>query len=220
MMKALPPPYSFSIEHGFIWYRVAKTGTNTLQAVLSDRVADYQRVGWNSSRARDLELLAGPNVFSFTIVRNPWTRLRSAWADKIARQSSSYPLAAQRRRRRLERLGVQDAMTERRVTQDFNSFVQLLPKSDLVVSDNHFRPQSAILKNTAVEFTGRFEEYAGAVAVILHRLGLEQPIFLPRRNASTSQMPPLSTSYSRSSREIVADVYAADIERWSYRFES
>jgi len=203
---------SYSVEYGFAWLRVAKVGTRSLHHLLRDEVADYVYVDKAAPVPPEgLSLLAGDG-YRFAIVRNPWDRLVSAWANKIRGRSHD--------ERRLKRLG-QTAEPEavRAALIDFPAFVRLLEASPLFEHDAHFQPQVQILGSIELDFVGRFERYVESVGHALEVVGLGHlTTSLGHRNRS-SDGSHYSTRYDEETRAIVARLYAADIERWGYEFE-
>lgn len=203
---------SYSVEYGFAWLRVAKVGTRSLHHLLRDEVADYVYMNRRDPVPPEgLPLLAGDG-YRFAIVRNPWDRLLSAWADKIRGHSHD--------ERRLKRLGQRaepDAVATALI--DFPSFVRVLEESLLFAHDAHFQPQAQILGSIELDFVGRFERYVESVGHALEVVGLGHlTTSLGHRNRS-SKGSHYSTRYDEETRATVARLYAADIERWGYEFE-
>jgi hypothetical protein len=83
------------------------------------------------------------------------------------------------------------------------------------------RPQVDYLVDASgrecVDYVGRFESLEDDYRVIRERLGLSQRR-LPHIRHGTSH-PHYSLLYSDATRDIVAERFAADIERFGYRFE-
>ena len=211
-MKIPGKNISYSVEHGFAWLRLAKVGTRSLHRLLESEVDDYVYMNRRDPVPPEGSTLLSGAGYRFAIVRNPWDRLLSAWADKIRGRS--------RDDRRLKRLGqtaepdaVAAAMT------DFPSFVRVLEESLLFAHDAHFQPQAQILGSIELDFVGRFERYVESVGHALEAVGLGHlTTSLGHRNR-TSDGSHYSTWYDEESRGIVARLYAADIERWGYEFE-
>lgn len=211
-MKIPGKNISYSVEQGFAWLRLAKVGTRSLHHLLRDEVGDYVYMNRRDPVPPEGSTLLSGAGYRLAIVRNPWDRLLSAWADKIRGRS--------RDDRRLKRLGqtaepdaVAAAMT------DFPSFVRVLEESLLFAHDAHFQPQAQILGSIELDFVGRFERYVESVGHALEAVGLGHlTTSLGHRNR-TSDGSHYSTWYDEESRGIVARLYAADIERWGYEFE-
>ncbi len=133
-------------------------------------------------------------VFMFTFVRNPWDRVVSAF----------YWLQQYR--------GLYGGCT-------FQEFV----KRNLAVGidvDAHFRPQSPtfmcqgrLIPNM---FVGRFERLHEDWEVVAKKLGVQRE--LPHFNQSRHK--PYAECYDDECRNIVAKLYAAEIEALGYKFGS
>lgn len=203
---------SYSVEYGFAWLRVAKVGTRSLNGLLRDEVMDYVYLTRRDPVPPEgLSLLSGQG-YRFAIVRNPWDRLFSAWAQKIRGRSLD-----DRRVTRLGRSAEPSAVAP--ALTDFPSFVRLLEASTLFEHDIHFQPQAQILQSIELDFVGRFERYVESVRHALEVVGLGQlTTSLGHRNR-TSDGSHYSTRYDEETRDTVARLYAADIERWGYEFE-
>jgi Sulfotransferase family len=146
--------------------------------------------------------------FKFSIVRNPWDRLVSAyqflkndgmndddrtWAEQ---HLSGYP--------------------------DFDTFVQGWLNETNVRKGIHFLPQSEFITNCRnqadLDFIGYFENLDSDFAHICARLGVTAS--LPRLNNTRSRGKDFRTYYTDKTRRIVAEVYAEDISMLGYSFDN
>lgn len=206
---------SYSVTHRFVWYRVAKTGTRTLHKLLESHIDDYRYLAANRDRptVELIKLLDHKETFRFTIVRNPWGRLCSAWANKI---NTPRPV----REQMLRALGVNKEQMDI-ATSDFGAFVKMLPNSRLFEQNAHFKPQAEILAGAQIEHVARFENYLNEVREILLRVGISDKVTeIPKRNSTSVVRRNLCDWYDTTTRQIVAELYAKDIERWNYQFSS
>lgn len=144
--------------------------------------------------------------FKFTIVRNPWDRLYSAWRflksgglnrkdrEWAAQNLSPYP--------------------------DFESFVGKWLSPDSLHEYMHFYPQSDFLrvngKHFPIDFVGRFENLEEDFQFICRKLSIESSLQLLNRSSPVDYRE----AYTDEMREVVADVYVEDIDTFSYTFES
>ena len=210
---------SYSEKMGFVWCRVAKTGTRTLHQVLHDSVEDYVYVAGYKMTRREKEVvsnLLASGAFFFSCVRNPLDRLVSAWHDKIKKRyrSERWELGWRNRCRRLDASVSADAIAE----WDFDFFVEKLAGSDLLARDIHFMPQSQILAPYKLDYLARFERYEHDILHILHRLAL--PISeLPQKNATSHSRKNTKGNYPPRTKDIVAKLYAGDFEKYGYSGE-
>ncbi|HBH54264.1 MAG TPA: chondroitin 4-O-sulfotransferase [Planctomycetaceae bacterium] len=143
--------------------------------------------------------------FKFAFVRNPWERLVSA--HEYFLQDRQPP-------------GTQNWVRQQfGHFRDFDEFVKhWVPRRAMRSEQPHFHTQSSFVTlggHVAVDFLGRMENLEEDFATIARRLG--QEVSLPRMNA-TPRDRPYRDYYTAASRQIVAEVYAEDIQRFGYQF--
>lgn len=146
------------------------------------------------------------DYFKFSFVRNPWSRLFSAYTF-------------------LKKGGVNEMdlkWAEANLSRfpDFDSFVKGWVNSENVRSWVHFYPQHYFIcddqLNLKIDFVGRFETIDLDFAHLQKQLGLLSGP-LPRINSSARPDSYLE-HYSDESVRIVAGAYADDIRTFSYSF--
>jgi hypothetical protein len=173
------------------------------------------------------------DCFTFAFVRNPWARVVSAYLNKFLSVNCTSVVVLQRLRggrwRRWER--PQTDIT-------FREFVEFLAQHDPHKYDEHWRPQSMFLKDQRLDFLGRFENLTADFAWVQQQLGIDIP--LPHHNVTdyarqdrggeiVAHVPPDELRqrgpfpsyrwfYTPRLRDLVAQIYATDIERFGYDF--
>ncbi|NCG23744.1 MAG: sulfotransferase family 2 domain-containing protein [Actinobacteria bacterium] len=204
---------SISCDYNFVWFRVAKTGTRSLDRLLETEIDDYRYFERRDPIHPQLTDLLKNGCFRFSIVRNPWDRLVSAWRNKIRRE---FPKQAQF----LKMLAGTASENEIAAAQsDFSEFVRLLPGSPLFLNE-HFWPQAELLSGIELDFVGRFERYSDEITHVLNEVGLGHlASAIPHRNQSYEGLH-YSEYYDHESRDLVGDIFQADIARWDYSFET
>lgn len=146
-----------------------------------------------------------PQILSFTVVRNPWDRLVSA-----------YHFLAQ------GGLNPQDtADAERFVSpyRNFNEFVANAFTDNAILDQLHFRPQYQWISDESglvVDFVGRFESLQQDISRFLELTGLPD-YRLPHVNRAEHK--DYRQYYSGKSIEIVAAAYARDVELFGYSYD-
>ena len=97
---------------------------------------------------------------TFTFVRNPYTRIYSAYKDKLVDNQWE-------KNRRAENLGFS-------ADEDipFLEFLRVLRERSEPSMDIHWLPQSAILEDRSIDFIGRFEQFDNDYYIIASALGL------------------------------------------------
>lgn len=211
---------SFSISHGFVWFRVAKTGTRTLNQLLLQAVSDYQYTTAESCTQHQLDVIQGlisDGAFTFSMVRNPWSRLASAWENKIKRQRMIGKDGGRKALMRCTKLD-RSIAAQTILEADFEWFVDRLAGSRLFEEDVHFRLQSNILRNVDLEYLGRFEQFEAHIAQILSHLDVRMPSKLPHKNKTSHSNESYRSYYNHRTRAIVAELYGEDIRRFDYSF--
>lgn len=143
--------------------------------------------------------------FKFAFVRNPWERLVSAYVYFL--QDGGNPYRQNWACRQFGHFA------------DFDEFVKhWVPLRAMRSEKPHFHTQSSFVTlggRVGVDFLGRMENLEEDFATIARRLGRE--VALPRMNVSPRDRP-YRDFYTTASRQIVAEIYAEDIERFGYRF--
>jgi len=146
------------------------------------------------------------SYFKFTVVRNPWDRLVSAYCF-------------------LKDGGINErnrlwAEANLAGYENFGAFVHDWVNPKNIQSSHHFTPQCdfiCIEKNRpAVDFIGRHERLAEDFARICERLNVKAT--LQAWNKGQSRARDYREYYTPETRRIVAEVYADDIELLGYEF--
>lgn len=148
--------------------------------------------------------------FKFAFVRNPWDRLLSAYAYLLQGQGTTA-----RDRRFVE--------SHLKPAGDFVRFVTALEDRRYrraVMSYDHFSPQTQWVclpgqRAHAMDFLGRFECMEADMAEVRFRLGFPT-VSLERLRPSDHR--DYREAYTRRTREIVGEVYAADVTLFGYGF--
>lgn len=205
---------SFSVAKKFVWYRVAKNGTRSMHAMFEPLDGYTYLEGADSVECwiQWRNMIQDPDVFSFTMVRNPFDRLVSGWKNKMRLNENKIGY--------FEQLGVDDEETRREVSQDFAAFVNRLPGSRLLMND-HFAPQSSLIENLPDSaFIGRFERYAEDLQFIASKLGMELGFEDIVKKNATKNREHYSDYYTPELVELVTSMYAEDLDRFGYTFEA
>jgi len=237
--------YLVSDQHRFIYTPIAKVACTSLKLwflevngeqparpfnehVEAERYRMRRRGG-----IRALQILRDASYFRFAFVRNPWSRVVSAYLNKLLTVNRvSRPVLRQIRR-----------VAAERVTADvsFQEFVAFLARQrDSRKFDEHWRPQHLFLGDNRFDFVGRFENLAEDFAVVQERLQIATPLphfnptpyasewdgsemvadFRPAQLRRNGALPDYRQFYTPQLRDLVAKIYATDIEQFGYGFDS
>jgi len=188
--------------HRAIFIHIPKTGGTSISRIFPGNGRSHA-TWWEYWRASPRKF---GECFKFSVVRNPWDRVVSAywflqqWADPGGDPDASHCEGEER----AFAFGT---------TTSFDQFVH--ERLHLCLDQPHFRPQHLYIFDGDVnrmDFTGRFENLATDFAVICARLGLKAS--LPHDNAS--EHGDFRSYYTPETRNIVGEVYADDVRLLGY----
>ena len=197
----IPKTGGTSIEN-MIWPTKDQRSPENLWGGLIDGFRNkYQTGALQHLMARQILTEVGPETFQayfkFAIVRNPWDRLISQFTYLTTRPDLCQYLG-------------------------MNSGDSLRTYLQLIATKKHvqWKQQVAFVSDgegrSLVDYIGRFEEFEASVRQIMDRIGL--PITtIPHEKQS--QRGPYQDYYDSETRDMVAMMYAADIEAFGYSFE-
>ncbi|GAA1990906.1 hypothetical protein GCM10009718_30790 [Isoptericola halotolerans] len=156
--------------------------------------------------------------FVFAVVRDPWSRLWSAWQSKFLVQHGKYL-----RDYADEPFYPRVPTSAGEVIEDFRQFAVQQPwrSHPLLSTDTHFRTQSAALALDVVPYSRVYDvhtmpELLADVHQHLAALGRDQELYVPRANETP--LPPVRDLFDDEVRRSVEDAYAADFEAFPGRW--
>lgn len=153
----------------FVYLNNPKAACSTVLATLWTELRPDTLSAFRTAQdSRETPFLSQPEEFNwarnamvFSIVRNPFTRLISAYKDKILRREQSVWNHFAGR----HRLPVDDVIT-------FDSFVEVITGENPLQADAHYRPQylNLLLDDITPNFVGHFENLDWDFGEILARI--------------------------------------------------
>jgi hypothetical protein len=152
-------------------------------------------------------------------VRNPYSRLVSAWKSKLAWDDPQYQ---QLRASIREACDYPVVDGQRGGPISFRDAVQCL-LDDQGSFDDHWRLQVDLLVGDVIDYdvVGRFEDFGQQFHAILRRLHAPPEVLgIGRRVFNPTQPLPLATVYDPQLARRVYDFYAADFEAFGYHEDS
>lgn len=188
-------PVAVSDKHKFVWFRVAKVGSSTIRSIIKNNqveLSTYSHIKFNPDDYKD--------YFKFAIVRNPWSRVVSAYIQKVVQRGPNW----------------KEYYSEC-YDKDFDYFVDFLAKKDLVVADKHIRLQTALIPVEHLDFIGRLENFDEDMRYVLSVIGIDQDQ-MPHCNKTKHAH--YSTYYNERTKAIIAKIYKNDIEAFGYEFKT
>jgi Sulfotransferase family len=181
-------------------------------AGMSIAISLFGNLGGGHLRAEDYQIIYSPREFArrfkFTLVRNPWDRLASAYSFLKSGGMNAHDRA------------FADCHLSR--YDSFEEFVMDWVNPQNVKLYHHFQPQVHFLcvngRPPRLEFVGFFENLAADFAVICERLGVKAE--LGSMNKTNVERVDYQARYTERMIRIVADVYAQDIAMLGYNFDN
>jgi len=164
------------------------------------RLADYE----GEDRAR---VLGEDGWFRFVIIRDPGTRLWSAWQSKLLLREPRF----------VADFG-EEAWFPRipenpfEIVEDFRAFVAALPGGN--VRDVHWGVQHELAGQLPLNHVGKIERLDETLEALGRHLGRDIELKVRHENRAALPMPP--SAYDASSRAILLDHYRADYEHYGY----
>lgn len=216
-----------SLVHKYIFIATPKVANSTLRNILFqialedtpftvgniyDRLESPLLSPYQLGEGLFNEILEDPAFTTFGFVRDPYTRLLSAYLDRVCRPTVT-------RRRLLAEMGLN--LKEHIEFQEFINYV--CSQSD-ERNDPHWRPQNrALLSETVtLDFIGRFEKFGEDALDILSKVIPDRIDFLMEKlkenhaPSVTSAASKLAGSYHGIDTSPIKEKYARDFKLYGY----
>jgi hypothetical protein len=193
-------------EHRCIFVHIPKcAGISVVKSLFGDFECGHTNL-------KRYQIMFGPrefkNYFKFTVVRNPYDRLVSAFLF-------------------LKKGGMNEKdkrWSEKNLSpyDDFDAFMKGWVNKNNVRAALHFRPQCSFIcleKNRpGLDFIGYYENLEPDFSFICRKLKMNSTLFETNRNLSRKK--DYREYYTDETRKIAADVYADDIRVLGYSFDN
>jgi sulfotransferase famil protein len=247
LLKGRPPANSFVVrDKKLVYVSVTKVACTSLRWMIADLAGEdltafypgiaahqtrlmtihREREHWKhtpqvSTLAPDevAEISRDNGWFIFAVVRDPWSRLWSAWQSKFLVRHASY----------LERFGSEPWFPRvpekpQDVIDDFRAFVEAKPWTthELLKRDVHFRPQVRSVHPGNINYSRVYDLKDMSVLLDdlhthLKTVGQDRELYLPRSNETPLALIP--AVLENGVAEQISALYRADFrefgERWS-----
>lgn len=164
-----------------------------------------------------VDVLSGPRWRRFAFVRNPYTRLYSAYTSKIADLASPYVGV----RATIWRLAGRHQPPAG--APPFEAFVRYVIQQPDLERDGHWRSQTGALCLDLVDYgvIGRFERFEADFASILRSLDSPEELYRGLAEVvGASTTSSLASAYDAALAQLVHGAYAADFETFGYASDS
>ncbi|MDC0055896.1 sulfotransferase family protein [Deltaproteobacteria bacterium] len=186
--------YSKFENPNFIYFTNPKTASRSLRAHLKNNSIELQT---ETPKKVTVNI---EDYFKFVFVRNPWDRILSAFLDKAVRGASS--------KNQLKRYApFKDS--------SFSEFVASIKNSDVNSEERHIQSQIKFIPDY-VDFIGRYENLTADMSRVCEEIGIPFDGF-PHAN-KTNRVGSYRDYYDDYSKDVIADKYYEEIERFNYKF--
>ena len=230
-----------SERNSYIYFEVPKSGSTTIKSILQDLEAltmgksplsQESSVIHNKKNSPLLspsnigvekfsEMLDDKNVFKFGFVRNPYTRLLSAFLSKMKWKEG------------VQRKMIVDILNLKKEEEiSFTQFIQAIDSQNPFRMDPHWRPQVHQLFYNLIDydFIGRFEHFNEDLERVLHRITASSPqseqttqiinhLTIERKGKNTGASSRLRAFYNKDLQKLVNSKYKEDFLRFNYSSE-
>ena len=203
-----------------LFIHIQRTAGTSIRLFLADHIPDFQAFLGTHDHAQLAKASLGAEweqYWSFAFVRNPWERLVS-WYSVITQQYPEPPWEALPPEQRPN-------LMWQYVKRNARTFDEFLYRCTEPIEDSDGRKSFVYNQldyvadthgNLLVDFVGRVEHLEADLAVVCERLAVDPSTYAP---LNASQHPHYSTFYSATTRELVRERYARDIEFFGYMFD-
>lgn len=190
-------------------------------------VMGHERSGFlmprDMSTAEFCDFIESPDIFRFSFVRNPFSRLVSGYVyfqdllrEKIARGKRPCPY---RLTRRLDPR--RDPVPRQLMT--FDAFIRAVCLRRDIVPDLHFRLQSEVLLMDRMDydFIGHMESFDADIRTVLQRLGAPEALLETsgRVTNASRQTKPVADWFTPELADLVRQRFARDFVQFGYSLD-
>ncbi|MEM7371120.1 MAG: sulfotransferase family protein [Bacteroidota bacterium] len=215
---------NISLQHRYIYVETAKVGCSTIKKLLikaeygdlvDAKAADHVHFRdfsplLNAKQVGDFrEFVHREDIFSFCFVRNPYSRLLSAYLDKIAKQKPEH-------QELMIQLGY-GPFSEKILS--FEEFVNAVIDQPVLTMNTHWRTQyyATFQHGITYDFIGRFESFEQDLRIAMDRIGIDMDTYYQvQAGHATHASQKLDAYYTPDLAEKVYRKYLIDFEHFSY----
>ena len=174
--------------------------------------------------------LFSPDAYRFTFVRDPFSRILSAYKSKIERPLNGFRFNPEKPGSYPPKGHVIQLLTGNKISENtdfdmeisFAAFVQAVCSQETKKMDIHWKPQCDLLcvDNIKYDFVGKFENLSKDIASISRRLGLSDKYDLSVSKNKTGSSLVLKQHFTPDLIKLVVNKYERDFSSFGYREDS
>lgn len=160
---------------------------------------------------------ATPHYFRFIVVRNPYTRVFSAWVDKVLQDSYRHS----RKYFRTADFYCKPVFTIQQCAENFEEFLSYIDKNRrLLYQNRHWAPQFALTRPDRVTYdcVAKLEDPAPLVKALRDRLGPDVPPPL-RGKLNKNPLAYSGELLTPGAQKLIGKLYAEDFKAFAYDTE-
>jgi len=220
---------NISLKYNYLYTETPKVACSSIKSILQRMELDnpyFTRESFEDIHDRDFSPLLRPcqlgslkylfnelPLFKFCFVRNPYTRLLSAYIDKIQnnKQEKSYILRD---------LGKDQTKLNQDVS--FEEFINIICNSKIIHMNSHWRVQyyQTFQNKIEYDFIGKFENLDADIKTALKKINPDYQRFISdEKRHATNANELLQTYYTPELTRLVQKAYAKDFTHFGYDFD-
>lgn len=244
-MCAIYKNFIYMEKHGFIFAYVPKVACTNWKSLmrymaghkdwLDNKLAhDKQKGGlrYLDLNGPDKALLDDPEIKKFAMVRDPYSRILSAYLNKIESRLPLGPFEEGEDHftavtRKIESYRQETLGSSNYPSVNLEVFLRwlineagILDRAGYMRADEHWASQTKLLRQPDVHFdvVGRFEAIAEDAPRLLHAMGCDQPFPTQKdvKFAPTKAAEKQNAYFTPVTRELVAQHFADDFSQFGY----
>ena len=191
--------------------------SSAFMAVHARNIHQFKHLFDLDSNARCI-FLTSPDVVRFCVVRNPYARLVSAWADKIRQREPNYA-------RLWKIIGQHFGRKSAETCPSFSDFVcWIRDKQDIFRCNHHWRAMTALLLPEIISYTHvlRTEQLTQELQTVLDLIAPGRRADYLLEKFKTNESLPLDwkSQYDEKTASLVWELYHKDFECYAYDKDS
>lgn len=173
-----------------------------------------------------IDLLNSEELYRFAFVRDPFSRLLSAYLSKITIPFKTFKFDRSKANHNPPKAKIITLLTGKEVDEntdmtvdiDFASFIKAICSQDPADMDLHWKPQFDLLQPDKIEydFIGRFERFNEDFSAIKAKLGINAEAEPQYSSNRTRAYEKLNAYYTEELQNLVRDKYKVDFENFGY----